>query len=66
MKLLKNENEYVYDDFREFQCSICKKKMFEMGQEIINNTRIICPQCGTVYSFEPTRWRVLADVPEDY
>jgi hypothetical protein len=20
-------------------------------------------QCGTIYSFEPTRWRVLADVP---
>jgi hypothetical protein len=39
------------------------KKMFDMGQEIINNSKIRCPQCGTVYTFEPTRWRVLADEP---
>jgi uncharacterized Zn ribbon protein len=63
MKKLKNEHEYVYDDFRELQCWACKKKMFDMGQEIINNSKIRCPQCGTVYTFEPTRWRVLADEP---
>ena len=64
MKLLKSEHEYAYDDFRELQCGICKKKMFDMGQEILNNTRIKCAQCGTVYTFEATRWKVLADVPE--
>ena len=25
MKLLKSEQEYKYDDFRELQCGICKK-----------------------------------------
>jgi phage FluMu protein Com len=65
MKVLKSEQEYKYDDFRELQCGICKKKLFDKGQEIITNTRIRCPQCGTVYSFEPTRWRVLADIPAD-
>ena len=65
MKVLKSENEYVYADFREVQCGVCKKKMFDIGQEIIKNTQIKCPQCSTTYSFEPTRWRVLADVPEE-
>ncbi len=65
MKILKSEHEYKYDDFRELQCGICKKKLFDKGQEIINTTRIRCPQCGTIYSFEPTRWRVLADIPEE-
>ena len=64
MKLLKSEQEYKYDDFRELQCGNCKKKLWDKGQEIINNTRIRCSQCGTVYSFEPIRWRVLADTPE--
>ena len=65
MKLLKSEQEYKYDDFRELQCGSCKKKLWDKGQEIINNTRIRCSQCGTSYSFEPTRWRVLADTPEE-
>ena len=64
MKLLKSEQEYKYDDFRELQCGICKKKLWDKGREIINNIDIKCPQCSTIYSFEPTRWRVLADVPE--
>ena len=64
MKLLKSEQEYKYDDFRELQCGICKKKLWDKGQEITNNTRVRCSQCGTVYSFEPIRWRVLADTPE--
>jgi phage FluMu protein Com len=63
MKILKSEQEYKYDDFSELQCGICKKKLWDQGQEIINNTKIRCPQCRTIYSFEPTRWRVLADVP---
>ena len=63
MKILKTEQEYIYDDFREMQCGICKKKLWDKGQEIIDNTRIRCPQCGTIYNFEPTRWRVLADLP---
>ena len=65
MKILKSEHEYKYDDFRELQCGTCKKKLFDKGQEIITTTRIRCPQCGTIYSFEPTRWRVLADIPEE-
>jgi hypothetical protein len=39
--------------------------LWDKGREIINNVRIKCPQCSTIYSFEPTRWRVLADVPEE-
>ena len=65
MKVLKSEHEYKYDDFRELQCGVCKKKLWDKGQEIINTTSIKCPQCGTVYSFEPIRWRVLADIPEE-
>ena len=64
MKVLKSEQEYKYDDFNELQCGICKKKLWDQGQEINDNMRIRCPQCSTTYSFEPTRWRVLADVPE--
>ena len=63
MKVLKNERECIYEDFKAMQCGICKKKLFDQGIEINNTSRIRCPQCGTVYSFEPTRWRVLADVP---
>ena len=65
MKVLKSEQEYMYDNFRALQCGICKKKLFDKGQRIINSSRIRCSQCGTIYSFEPTRWRVLADVPEE-
>lgn len=65
MKILKSEHQYVYDDFKELQCGVCKKKLWDLGQEIVNNSKIRCPQCGTVYSFEPTRWRVLADIPVD-
>lgn len=65
MKILKSEHQYVYDDFRKLQCGVCKKKLWDLGQEIVNNSKIRCPQCGTVYSFEPTRWRVLADIPVD-
>ena len=64
MKMLKSEQEYKYDDFRELQCSVCKKKLWDKGQEIITNNRIKCSQCSTVFNFEPTRWRVLVDVPE--
>jgi len=65
MKILKSEQQYIYDEFKELQCGVCKKKLWDKGQEIVNNTKIRCPQCGTVYSFEPTRWRVLADIPVD-
>ena len=65
MKILKSEQEYIFEDFKELQCGTCKKKLWDKGMEIINNTRIRCPQCGTIYSFEPTRWRVLADVPQE-
>ena len=65
MKVLKSEQEYKYDDFSRLQCGVCKKKLWDKGQEIINNKKIRCSQCGTVYTFEPTRWRVLADVPEE-
>jgi len=64
MKILKNEQEYKYDDFRKMQCGICKKKLWDKGQEIIITARLQCPQCSTVFNFEPTRWRVLADFPE--
>ena len=62
MKVLKSEQEYVYTDFKALQCGMCKKKIWDKGQEIINIKRIQCPQCRTIYSFEPTHWRVLADV----
>ena len=65
MKVLKTEKEYIFEDFRELQCGTCKKKLWDNGLEIINNTRIRCPKCGTIYSFQPTRWRVLADTPEE-
>lgn len=65
MKVLKTEHEYKYNHFRELQCGNCQKKLFEKGQEIISNTRIQCPQCATIYYFEPTRWRVLTDMPEE-
>jgi phage FluMu protein Com len=64
MKLLKSEQQYVYGDFKALQCGSCKKKLFDMGQEIINFEKLRCPQCGTVYSFEPNRWKVLAETPE--
>ena len=65
MKLLKSEQEYRYDDFQKLQCGICKKKLWDKGQEIINNIGLKCPQCSTIYNFEPIRWRVLAEVPEE-
>jgi hypothetical protein len=65
MKLLKSERQYKYDDFRELQCGVCKKKLWGKGREIVDRSRIQCPRCGTVYSFEPTRWRVLADIHVD-
>jgi len=61
--VLKDENEYTYGDFRELKCGVCKKILWEKGQEIISNSKIICPQCGTIYSFEPRRWRVLSESP---
>ena len=64
MKVLKDENEYIYDDFRELKCGVCKKVLWETGQQIISQSKIRCPQCGTVYTFEPTRWRVLSESPE--
>jgi len=63
MKVLKSEQEYKYDDFKKLQCGTCNKKIWDKHRDIISNSRITCPQCGTIYSFEPTRWRVLADVP---
>ena len=65
MKVLKNEHEYKYKDCVKLQCGHCNKKLFEKGQEVINDSRIKCPRCGTVYNFEPTLWRVLSDTPED-
>ena len=65
MKVLKNEHKYVYEDFKALQCGICKKKIWDKGQEIVNSKWIQCPQCRTIYSFEPTRWRVLVDRPQD-
>ena len=62
MKVLKSEQVYKYDDFQKMQCGICKKKLWDKGREIIIRARIKCPQCSTVFSFESTRWRVLADV----
>jgi len=64
MKILKNEHEYVYEDFRALQCLICKKKIWDKGREIVISNRIECPQCRTVYSFEPTRWRVLTEIQQ--
>jgi len=64
MKALKSEQEYTYDDFRKMQCGACKKKLWNKGREIMTNARLQFPQCSTFYSFEPTRWRVLADIPE--
>ena len=63
MKLLKSEQQYVYDDFRKLQCGTCKKKLWDRGQEIVRSAKLHCPQCGTVYSFEPIRWQVLAEIP---
>jgi len=65
MRILKSEHEYKYDDFKALQCGICKKKLWDKGPEIISSSQIKCPQCSTVYSFEPRRWRVLADVPAE-
>ena len=65
MKILKSEQLYIFDDFRELQCGICKKKLWDKGREIVANTEIRCPQCGATYSFEPIRWRVQADIPEE-
>ena len=65
MKVLKTEQEYIYDDFRELQCGTCRKKLWDRGLDITGTGRLQCPQCRTVYSFEPTRWRVLADIPAD-
>jgi hypothetical protein len=42
-----------------------QKKLWKKGREIISNARIKCPQCSTVYNFEPTLWRVLADLQEN-
>ena len=64
MKLLKSEKQYVYDDFRAMQCGNCKTKLWDLGQKIIRSEKLRCPQCGTVYSFEPNRWRVLAEMPD--
>ena len=63
MKILKSEKNYKYDDFREMQCGNCMKKLWDRGRDILDNGRIKCPGCETVYSFEPIRWRVLADNP---
>jgi uncharacterized Zn ribbon protein len=63
MKLLKTERQYAYDDFKAMQCSGCKKKFWDMGQEIVNSAKLRCPQCGIVYSFEPVRWKVLTEIP---
>jgi len=65
MKVLKSEKQYVYDDFRKLKCGTCKKKVWDAGEEITSSLKLRCPQCGTVYRFEPTRWRVLADTPPD-
>jgi DNA-directed RNA polymerase subunit RPC12/RpoP len=63
MKVLKTEQEYIYEDFKALQCGICKKKLWDKGAEINKSSKIRCPQCGTFYTFEAIRWRVSADIP---
>jgi len=64
MKVLKDETEYTFDDFRELKCGVCKKILRDTGKHIINHSKIRCPQCTTIYTFEPTRWRVLSESPK--
>jgi DNA-directed RNA polymerase subunit RPC12/RpoP len=64
MKVLKDETEYIYNDFMELKCNVCKKILWDTGKQIVKNSKIRCPQCSTTYTFEPTRWRVLSESPE--
>ena len=65
MKILKSGKEYNYEDLKRLQCGTCRKKLWDKGQEIVHSTLIRCPNCGTAYSFESIRWKVLADLSEN-
>jgi len=44
---------------------ICQKKLWDAGREKTTSLKLRCPLCGTFYSFEAIRWRVLADIPPE-
>jgi len=61
MKKLKDGREFAYNDLKELQCVSCGKKLWEQGEKVTNYGQLTCPQCGTLYNFEPTRWKVLSE-----
>ena len=56
MKKLKDGLEYSYDDLKELRCGVCNKKIWDQAEEVSNYSQLTCPQCGTLFNFEPTRW----------
>ena len=48
----------------EYNGDTRRKKLLGKGREVITTESLQYPQCLTVFSFEPTRWRVLTDIPE--
>lgn len=57
MKVLKNEQKVAFDDLREVKCSVCDTRMWDQGNDVSSHAKINCPKCGTVYRFEPIKWR---------
>jgi DNA-directed RNA polymerase subunit RPC12/RpoP len=43
MKVLKDETEYIYNDFMELKCNVCKKILWDTGKQIVKNSKIRCP-----------------------
>lgn len=58
MKTLKNEQKVEYPDLQELKCSVCNTRIWDQGPNVAKHGRVKCPQCGTLYLFEPTRWKV--------
>lgn len=61
MKALKDEQEYVFVDFHEIKCSYCGTRMLEQGMNVVRISQVKCSNCGIIYRFEPTRWKVYSE-----
>ena len=61
MKILRDEREYAFVDFREIKCSYCGQRMWEQGMNVVRISQVKCSNCGIIYRFEPTRWKVYSN-----
>ena len=58
MKKLKTGGKVIYDDLKVVRCGECNIKMWDQGENVAQKGKVSCSNCGAVYIFEPTGWKV--------